>query len=358
MTRRTTLLAALGAGALAASPARADPLPLRIDFQAPPGCPSEEVFLDEIRWRTALARTAAVGEAALEVRARITRRGDVHHGHLVLGGRERIVREIDGQICDEVVSALALVTALAVDPGASIARRPPSGGMPVVPPPAPPAPPFPPGPGAAGGAPVAADSLPAPEIVGPPLPVVPAPPDVPPPREGTSFGLGAWASAAFAVAPRPLLGGGVAADWRFPGRWTPSLRLGVEVAGTGAFDVGPGGASLLRAAGRVQGCMFAWRPAAWLSLVPCLAGGGGALHAEGIVKGTVTHVGQVTVPWAALGALPRIELGSGRWAFGLEGGPVFPLVQRSFVFQSPAYVVSTLPPVTATVGIGATVRFP
>ena len=56
MVRRTALLAALAAGALAAAPARAEPLPLRVDYQAVPGCPAEDVFVDEIRWRTPLAR--------------------------------------------------------------------------------------------------------------------------------------------------------------------------------------------------------------------------------------------------------------------------------------------------------------
>jgi hypothetical protein len=353
MVRRTATLAALAALALAAAPARADPRPIRVDYQAIAGCPGENVFLDEIRWRTSLARLAEPGEEALAVEARITRRGGIHHGRLALGtGPARVVREIEGAVCDEVVSALALVTALAVDPRASLARRPPP--PPSSPPPPSPSPaPAPPAAESPGPAPTAASSLPPPDPIGAPLPVLlsPAPPE------------GSWALAASAwtdvgIAPRPLFGGAVAAEQRFGGRWAPSIQITGEAGGTGSFDAGPGGASFVKVAGRLWGCAFPWRPAAWLTIVPCLAAEGGVLHAEAVTRGSLTRVDPVTVPWAAAGALPRIALGSGRWTVEIAGGPVAPLLRQSFSFTNPSYVVSTLPPVMAHVGLGGGVRFP
>jgi hypothetical protein len=173
-----------------------------------------------------------------------------------------------------------------------------------------------------------------------------------------SWALTASAWASFGIAPRPLLGGAIAAERRFEGQWAPSLHLAVEAGTTGTFDTGPGGASFVKGAGRVAGCAFVFRPAEWISLVPCVAAEGGVIRAEGVVQGAITHADAVTVPWAALAMLPRIGMGSGTWLVELTGGPVFPLVQRSFVFTNPSYVVSTLPPVTASVGLGGGVRFP
>jgi hypothetical protein len=235
------IFAALAASALDATPVRADSPPLRIDYHAAPGCPNADVFLDEIRWRTRLARAAAPGEEPLPVRARITRHGAVSSGHLILGqGESRILRDIEGERCDEVVSA---------------------------------------------------------------------------------------------------------------------LRLSAEVAGTGGFDVGQGGVWFLRGIGRVEGCAFAARPAPWLALVPCLGVEGGALHAEGILRGSLASVERATIFWRGAGALPRIGADLGSWVLDLQGGPIFPAVRRSFVFENPAYVISTLPPVTWTVALGAGAHF-
>ena len=138
---RLPILAVLSGGALAAAPARAEPAPLRLDYEtAGGGCPGAAVFLDEIQWRTDQARVVGPAEAALEVRARVVRRGPVTRGRLVLGtGKDAIVREVEGASCEEVVSALALITALALDPHASTATKRPAAPGFAPPPPPPPA---------------------------------------------------------------------------------------------------------------------------------------------------------------------------------------------------------------------------
>ena len=339
--------------ALGATPGRAEPRPLRLDYQAVEGCPDAETFLEEIRWRTSLARPALPGEEALDVAARVEHRGGTSVGRILLGhGAEQVQREVGSEHCGEVVSALALITALAIDPRARTMPRP-------RPPPPPDLPPLPDAPASDGpeaprprersrrGAATTTGLIDDP-LLGPPE-VAPAP---------ARWLLGARLTAAFGIAPRPLLGGGIVAERELSQRWGASLRLAVELGGTGAFDVGPGGASFLRGLGRFEGCAFAWRPVSRLMLVPCVGVEAGAIHAAGTVRGTIVEAQQVTVPWVGAGLLPRFVVALGRFTIEAQGGPVFPAVRRTFSFESPAYVIDVLPPVTWTVGIGAGVRFP
>ncbi|WP_148313540.1 hypothetical protein [Sorangium cellulosum] len=124
--RRLVAVAVL-AGALAGSDARAEVQPLRITYEAHEGCPSPGVFLRELTARTSRARAAAPDEAALEVRVRITRSAGATRGRITLGAGEGArVREVGGATCAEVVAALALITALRVDPTASLDPQPPA----------------------------------------------------------------------------------------------------------------------------------------------------------------------------------------------------------------------------------------
>ena len=129
------------------------------------------------------------------------------------------------------------------------------------------------------------------------------------------------------------------------------MRLAVEVAGTGGFAVGPGGAWFLRGVVRAEGCAFARTPAAWLRLVPCVGVEGGAMKAAGILQGALATVGQGVVPWAGAGFLPRAAFDLGPVALEVQGGPVFPAVRHTFSFQMPDYVIYELPAVTWTAGL-------
>jgi hypothetical protein len=345
-------LGALAASALIALPAHADPAPLHIDYEAAAGCPGVADFLGEIQWRTSLARVAGPTERALEVRARIVANGPVIVGRLVLGeGKAVVEREVASPNCDEVVSALALITALALDPHASTAPKPPT--------------PAPTGPGAlAAPAPVSEPAMPGrdtrapPQIVGEPLPVLPSVPSSPPQPTPPPWSLGARAVTALAVAPRPYFGGGLFLDRAFDTRWGASVRLAAEVVATGDFDIGPGGASFLRGLVRVEACAFVLKPTPWLRLMPCLGVEGGAIRAEGLLRGALVQAQESIVPWAGLGVLPRIDFDLGRVVLEAQGGPTFPFVRRIFTFQSPHYEVYDLPPVTWTAAFATRVRFP
>jgi hypothetical protein len=179
-----------------------------------------------------------------------------------------------------------------------------------------------------------------------------------PPPVVTRWLVGARAVADVAVSPQALVGGGVFAGRPFDAWWRPSLRLAIDVAGTGTFDAGPGGVWVLRVLGRVQGCAFEVRPLPSFSLVPCLEVQGGALHAEGSLRGSLTFVRQTTIPWVGAGVVPRVGVALGPLELDLQGGPVFPALRHTFVFESPAYTIYTLPPVTWTVALGMGGHFP
>jgi hypothetical protein len=191
-------------------------------------------------------------------------------------------------------------------------------------------------------------------VLPPPLPAQP-PPAAP---EPLAWSVGVRALAAFAAAPGPLLGGALFVDRALSRRWGVSIRFTAEITATGAVAAGPGSASFLRAAGLVEGCAFAARPAAWLSLVPCVGAEVGVLRAEGLAGGAIVTTATAAVPWAALDLFPRLTADVGRGFVELWGGPAFPLVRRAFLFQKPESVAFALPPATVTVGLGGGLRFP
>ncbi|WP_437610706.1 hypothetical protein WMF20_03625 [Sorangium sp. So ce834] len=378
------------AGVLTGADARAEVQPLRVAYEAHEGCPSAEAFLREVTARTELARDAAPDEAALEVRVHITSAEGESRGRITVGTEEDArVREVGGATCADVVAALALITALWVDPTASLdPQRPtakprssedpdpagaagaaagPTGAAPpagaLVPPggqaPEPASPPRAGPPQAASLAPTAPVARPATAPPRPPSPAAGAlrSPQRPLPLE-RRWTLGIQASAASGVAPEALLGGGPFVELRADLGLRASFRVAAEVAATGAIDVGPGGARFTRWIGRLDTCADVLRPARWLSLGSCVGAEGGFLHSSGLVGDTITEVKDATVPWASLGLLARMTASLGALVrVDVHGGPQFPLVQRSFMFERPALVIHEVPAVTWALHVGAGLSF-
>jgi hypothetical protein len=329
----------------------ADPLPLRLDYVAPASCPAAGDFLDEMQARTSLARIARPGEEAIDLEVRIARRGAASEGHLVLGrGADRVDRRITSTSCEEVVSALALVTALALDPNASLAPKPapkpvprptpdPTVEEPQPPPGKPPPPPR---------------SAP----IFPPAPPASTEPGAASRAPSFPWLVGARALVDVASVPRVLFGGGAFAERPFAAWWRPSIRLGLDVSGTGGFDAGPGGVWFLKALVRVQGCGFAVRLGSQASLAPCIEIQGGVLHAEGELQGSLKYTRDTNLGWLAGGIVPRVDVDAGPVVVDLQGGPVFPAVRQSFLFATPSYPIGAVAPVTWTFSIGLGGRFP
>ena len=81
---------------------------------------------------------------------------------------------------------------------------------------------------------------------------------------------------------------------------------------------------------------------------------GGFLHGTGLVGKAISDVDEGTVPWASLGLLARVTASLGALVrIDAQGGPEFPLVRRSFMFEHPAQLIHEVPAVTWTLRVGA-----
>lgn len=111
-------VSAASAGLAADAPVK----PVQVDFEAPESCSGATAFYESLRTRTERVRRAEGDEERTTLRVRLTRQ----HGH-VLGELRMLgdhgvtdTRRVQGATCDEVVQALSLTAALALDPTAQL----------------------------------------------------------------------------------------------------------------------------------------------------------------------------------------------------------------------------------------------
>src|SRR5262249_41943880 len=99
---------------------------IRVEFSAPKGCPTESAFVAEIEARTARARIVRSGDAVRSFIVTVREEQGRSVGDLVIVDprTSTATRRLGGASCAEVTSALALVTALAIDPKASMEPSP------------------------------------------------------------------------------------------------------------------------------------------------------------------------------------------------------------------------------------------
>lgn len=110
------LLAAVGLSTLA----RADEEPIDLSYHAYEGCPSERQFLEQVVGRAAKTELASERARGRKFVVTVTTQRKDTLGKLeIAAGGTTASREVKGLNCSEVVSALALFTALAIDPNAS-----------------------------------------------------------------------------------------------------------------------------------------------------------------------------------------------------------------------------------------------
>jgi hypothetical protein len=313
--------------ALAASVARAqDNVPLRLRYDAPSECPGADAFFAQVVARTALARPAAANAPATELRVTIRSVPGGHAGTLELRTREAetATREVSAAQCSQVVTALALITALAIDPNASTAPIP---------------------------EPARAAPRPGPE----PTQARPAPP-LPPIRERFRFEIGAGLGllANFGSDPtwlvRPFVE--LARERKAPLGY--SLRLSAARAHASVV-AGEGGVDLTLWAGRAEACPLHVPLGARVRLAPCVALELGQLQARG---SGVSPKRQIDRPWLAAGALTRFELELlDALVLEVAGEILAPVVRDRFFVNTDATVYRT-----RAISLGATLglafRFP
>ena len=92
-------------------------------YSAPKSCPSADEFFARVAARAPARRVGAARERTFEVTIESTQAGS--HGALAIRTSDGLtVREVDGATCDETVSALVVVAALAIVAGRSPAPAP------------------------------------------------------------------------------------------------------------------------------------------------------------------------------------------------------------------------------------------
>jgi hypothetical protein len=98
----------------------------RIEFQAPATCATAEVFFDEVRSRTPRLRLTVGEDWTARFELAVRDDGEAFVGALTVYSdrttSER--REVKAKSCEEVLETLALIVAVAIDPNASLGRRP------------------------------------------------------------------------------------------------------------------------------------------------------------------------------------------------------------------------------------------
>jgi hypothetical protein len=100
-------------------PVRADPEVVELRYAAPSACPSRAAFETEILERTNNVQLGAPARRVFSVAIEPT--ADGFHGLLVVD--DVADKELASPRCEDLTSALALVTALAIDPTASVLPR-------------------------------------------------------------------------------------------------------------------------------------------------------------------------------------------------------------------------------------------
>jgi hypothetical protein len=339
---------------------------IRLTFAAPPACPDEQAFTAELRARTSRARLAWPGEPARTFRVTITRNQGATLGNLTIEetGGSSAVREVTGKTCPEVVSALALVMALAIDPHALTTIHPPAAetGPKDMAASAPPSLPWWVGLPSDLGPPRLRllDVDPEHALAAPPLPVWIGPPH--PELHGFRATAGTMIIGHGAIGPDLEPGAQAFIDIgrRETDLLEPSFRFSVISVAAGTFASGAGTASLHYEALQVDGCPIQVALETFVRFYPCATFEVGSLQGQG--NGSISHE-NVTRPWAAAGLIGRSS-----WRIvdhlylELQGGLNFPFVRDTFLLGGATKADSTLvyavPTVGGTVGAGLGVRFP
>ncbi len=310
--------------------------PVRFDYQAPEGCPDAVSFRNRVGARTNRARMAEPGELArtfaIEVRADPS--GATAFLRFIDSRGTPVTRAVRGETCDEVVSAIALVTALAIEAGTV------EEGAPAPPGPKPEQPAAPP--------PV---NTPAekPTKRSPPAPT----------PHALAWLIGAETGVTTWLGPSPTLGIGAFGELgKYAGA---SGRLTLLRATSHALvplsDQTFRRADFTALVARIEGCPVAVALGAGFRFVPCLGLGLGALEGAGDPE-NIQEPDTQTIFFADL--VPELRLDwtlADSLVFFVEGELGIPLRRRDFVFDEPPQPVYSIPALGVGASLGMAVRF-
>jgi hypothetical protein len=238
-------------------------------------------------------------------------------------------REVGGSRCEEVASALALVTALTIDAGPTPSLT------------------------------LEDEAASLHPVLRPSPPPLPAPASLRAPDGARSPGprlrveVGALGGAFGGLAPD--LSGGVVpfVDWSRWGRSgvAPSLRFAIAFAASPTATTQDHTAAFLWLAARLSACPLALTLGPFTGR-PCAGIDGGLLHGQG---GKIQSLYGWFRPWIAPTLSARTQWAvTARARIEVEGGLVVPLIRDQFAFEPPPSLAHTAPAISgfATVGIG------
>jgi hypothetical protein len=335
----TAFYAHAQAGEPAPSAASEAPEQVELSYVGQTGCPTKTAFASEvaarirrpIEWVTENGTTRIV-VTVTELEGHATGRLEV-----VRRAAEPTRREFAASSCAEVSSALALVTALTLDPNARTERLP-----------APLASDETPRSNAAESPPTAPSSPPPPPPEKPPAePIRALAPPPPPPSErqarptaGYVVWLGPTAGVAGGYAPEPLVTLGASLGARAAARrgFSPSFQLTPLWGKTGSTGPAASGGTFAWAMARLEACPTELRVLAPLTLEACVAGEIGRLSARG-AEGQIAEPVTADRWWAAAGVTLALHFSLGRWFTRLGAHGLFPFTRDEFVFRDPDQTV-------------------
>ena len=284
-------------------------------------CEDAGGFSVEIRQRSRRLHPALANEPALDFSLELGGSGRAFSGRLrvrELDGTETS-RAITGVSCDEVLSALALIAVVLVDPNA--ASEPPR--------------------------PEPRTEPQAPHV---------APRSAPARPWGFAAGIGVGLEGA--VAPDLLLSASVQGEVALAGSgvWSPRVALALSHSFPDEVSASAGVAHFQWTAARLSSCPVRYPSSGPFALRPCLSFDAGRLA----VTGDQTYHGQTArVAWFALGGAARTELRLlSTLLLGLDAGFIVPFTRDSFFFELPGQVETLRgPKIGLTLGLSVAAHF-
>jgi hypothetical protein len=342
-----------------AGTAAAETEPIRLDYRAPASsCPSAVSFTADVLRRTPAARAAAPGEDARTFVIVIESRAAGFAGSLTVreGAGVTVARRVLANRCSEVAEALALSTALAVDPSALTRTEPAAV------------------PGQAGegqqataavsktsptGGKRSAESRKnpagAPSVDAPAERALGEPATTPRSANHWAYALRFGPDLRSGNSPRAALGGSASLEARPPD--ASSLgAIGVELGFLQSITESVDGASssFQFVLARPYACWTVARPSPSLRLMPCFVAELGMLTGRG---SDLPEPATERRFWAAAEIPLRAELElSARSLLGLSAGVVVPATRYRFSFLDPDTAIYDIPPFGFAAGVKFGVR--
>lgn len=324
---------------MAAPPAATEVKPVRVEIDSPDGCGNADDFLISLRSRTNLVRQATGDEPRTTLQVRLL--GMRHHvlGELrMIDDRGRTdIRRVQGPNCDDVLQALSLAAAVALDPSVLL---PPAVAIPaptkIAAAPAPPALP----------SREATLAAPAKAADAPFSPFSPG---------GSQFELGAATAGAYVLSSGVSPGLSVFLRWTLArsGAFQPTVGMAVTHLRNDIL-MAPGAAQSTLTGIALTVCGAGWRGSV-ITVKPCVLGMAGWLSVSGQHSVRTSKVGLL---WLSAGAAMRtaVRLGGG-FSLDLEAGASVPFIRREFYTTLPSHVVDKTAVISPGAGLGVSYGF-